>query len=334
MVSHTEENSKLRRRQKLKERIEEINVLLPAMLSNVEQRLSNRQDLRPGLLFLVSAPPADHEGEQETSPSVMLLRHEGNGLWICSKVSVEISYLGPFDLIVDPEEWTGGFPILLEAWNTVILHTDDMKGKVFEEVNPKWVEMARMLFHAYQRDGEVPDDLVEFTGLYLDEDDTRWAFRLKEMDTLERVRMRYHEGWKWAESAKALMVKIGELVWEIVATVPLRPAVLQAATMDLGLDLSQKWHTPLIRAEEDALFSVVISQERDMVYLRIYPKEEGLRPDAVRIQNEDVRVVEMETCSEIQLGKCELLSQHIEIEIRAERKRFLFHVSFEQDSEA
>jgi hypothetical protein len=317
---------------RLTERLREINENLPSVAREIQEEISGtqtaHQSARAGLIFFANAPISDRKGEQEAVALVMLLRREGKGLWTCCKISVETSFIASFDLLLDPEEWTGGFPVLLQTWNTITLHEEDMDGTFHESVSHEIVCRAEELYHAFRQTGEVPHHLRHETGRPLSsEDDPRWQFRNAEMETLERVRLHYHEGWKGL--AGRIKKKLQEFVESF--TVTLVPVPVAASDTRVQLDLNNIGNTVLIR---DDIISVVVSQQEDRMFLRLYPKGHGESPDEIRIQGKAVQGEKKGAGIEVPLGTVNMLPGKIEIIIGTQERRYLLHVSFATSSTA
>ena len=171
--------------------IQELNSRLEVVRQNIsDNRLSNKK-AEPGYVFFVEIAPAIEN--EERLAQFVALREERQGLWLCAKMSIEVEHAGPFDLVLDSDEFTGGYPVMIEAWNVVDLHETDVGHQFHDKIPASLIATALRLFHAHQIDGIVPEDVMELTGPPLDEIDDRWEFQEKEAFAVERIRRHFHE---------------------------------------------------------------------------------------------------------------------------------------------
>lgn len=97
----------------------------------------------------------------------------------CCKLSWETVFAGSDDVLLDPDEWSGGYAVMIEAWNCV-----DIPGSgpppALDAVPPEWVTRTLRLHAGFGESGVRPEDLSAHCGPPLWEIDERWAFRGRE----------------------------------------------------------------------------------------------------------------------------------------------------------
>lgn len=121
-----------------------------------------------------------------------VIQDQGNGLWLCAKAdAIEISEAGQFDLYLLPVDWAGGYSILVECWNVILLHEKDMGQNYSQGISAEWVARALELRQAYQTTGIVPAGLLAFTG---PDEGLLADWNEREAAAVEAVRQKFHEG--------------------------------------------------------------------------------------------------------------------------------------------
>lgn len=97
----------------------------------------------------------------------------------CFKMSWEIQFVGPYDLLLDPDEWTGGYSVMIETWNIVDLPEADAPAPM-AQVPDEWLSRALTLNNKWQK-GEPPgNEFAAFCGPPLLEIDDRQDFQVRE----------------------------------------------------------------------------------------------------------------------------------------------------------
>ncbi|MEJ5375362.1 MAG: hypothetical protein WHX93_02145 [bacterium] len=150
---------------------------------------------KEGDCFFLNAPTLRPLDEPNRA-LVVAVEMTDSGLLICLLMSLEYWEASEFDYMLDSTEWTGGYPVIVEAWNPIVIAPDELGCiPIHGELGAEALERIRILFHCHQS-GERVSSSVEAVGRALeDEGDPRWDFRAKEAAILERVRRHYHEGW-------------------------------------------------------------------------------------------------------------------------------------------
>ncbi len=97
----------------------------------------------------------------------------------CCKLSWETLFAGPDDLLLDPDEWSGGYAVMIEAWNCVDIPTSGPPTGL-DAVPPEWVSRALRLQPGFNKSGVRPEHFSVHCGPPLREIDERWAFRERE----------------------------------------------------------------------------------------------------------------------------------------------------------
>lgn len=136
----------------------------------------------PGSVFILG-------GKTPEAPEPVLLlladRLPDNRLR-CLKMSWEILFAGPYDLLLDPDDWTGGYAAMIEAWNAVELPAANAPAAVAEAPS-EWTSRALTLHGNWQK-GEPPDpDLAAYCGPSEGEEDARRAFANQEQNAAASV---------------------------------------------------------------------------------------------------------------------------------------------------
>ncbi len=149
----------------------------------------------PGDCFFLNAPTLRPLDEPNRA-LLAAISTTDSGFLICLLMSLEYWEASELDYMMDSQEWTGGYPVIVEAWNPIVIAPDELGCiPIHGELGAEALEKIRILFHCHQF-GERVSSSVEAVGRALeDEGDPRWDFRAREAATLERVRRHYHEGW-------------------------------------------------------------------------------------------------------------------------------------------
>ena len=283
--------------------LQELNERLAVVKGDRRKKLMKRNKPGPGLTFFAVAPRT-REDQEDVAPFVVLEK-DADGLWLCCKMSIETLWAGPSDLLLEPDDWSGGYSILVEPWNVILLHEKDMEGKFFGEISREWVNRALLLYRAYCRGEDTPEEIREYCGSPLEDLDERLKFQEEEALTLERVRLHYHEGW------------------EAVDIQPWKKAAQQN-----DLKVSSPHRCVLMQPEESFPFEVNLEQEDDRMYLRIYPDRDGIRPETVLVDGRERESESVSGLIEIDLGEVGALPPALLIEVRAGGEKLLLNPRF------
>lgn len=147
----------------------------------------------PGDCFFLVAPTLRPEQELDHA-LVAGISEAGVGL-VCAKISLEYWMASEHDYMLDAGEWTGGYPVIVETWNAMLLLPRE-PALIHARIHPGVLDDIRQLFLWHQT-GQSPPP--EFRGggkpMPDDPDHSAWAFRAKEAGVMERARRHYHEGW-------------------------------------------------------------------------------------------------------------------------------------------
>lgn len=124
----------------------------------------------------------------------VVLEGLGHRLWACAMIEILTNYVGDFDLLLEADESSLGFPVVVNCWNILVLHEDDMGGQfsslyLSAETLSTLIELRR----AYQKTGKVPEHLKHRTGApIMDENDFRWEVRREAAEVVEGLIINYH----------------------------------------------------------------------------------------------------------------------------------------------
>ncbi len=97
----------------------------------------------------------------------------------CCKISWETVFAGPDDLLLDPDEWSGGYAVMIETWNRVDIPASGPRPAP-DAVPPEWVSRTLRMQDAFEKSGTPAEDLSDHCGPPLEEIDERRAFRERE----------------------------------------------------------------------------------------------------------------------------------------------------------
>jgi len=284
--------------------------------------------IRPGSTFWVVLREASPRvGDDDCSLFVALFLL-GQGFWLCCKLSVEVSYAGPFDLILDADEWAGGIPVLIEPWCPLDLHESDMIGGAFADIPEDWVERGKQMYLAHQRGESPPAGCLDHCGSPLiGEYDERRDFQLRELRFRELARARWHQ----IDGALPLVPELSEVA--LRAEVPasfasFRLQPLAKAAAPSGVDIAFHQQQVLLTEQQTGRFELALEQDYDQVFLRLYSETD--LPNA-RLWRDDKELDAQRgaTFLEWRLGPSILLPGMAEIRLSVDGKLFFFQLWFE-----
>ena len=168
----------------------------------VEEKKFRAKSPLPGFVFLKKIPRSEHK--QEGVMLLLIIQGLGEGCWRCCKMSCYTWLAGIYDLFLDPEDWQGGYAVIIESWNTMILHEEDIGNEFIATIPDKWLKSLSSLHKAYLENSDIPDELLDCIG-NPESTSEKGIFHEEEQLSMERLRMHCHEGWQ------------GSLVWDHVA---------------------------------------------------------------------------------------------------------------------
>jgi len=171
--------------------IKRLNKQLGTIKSRVESRRIVNQKLEPGLVFYLAYKD---EKNVQRACQILALKSLRNKSWLCCKMSIELSYAGPFDIVCNPDEWTGGYSILIEPWNTISIDEDSVVNEPAHVVSRELMDKALTINDAYVNKKEIPEQISILCGSEMDpndELDDRWDFQESESDIINRVQQKY-----------------------------------------------------------------------------------------------------------------------------------------------
>lgn len=210
-----------------------------------------KEEKLPGVgdCFFLKAPTLRPQAEPDHA-LVATIGQRGDTL-ICAKMSLEYWEASEYDYMLDPDEWSAGYPAIVEVWNS-ILFKPSSPVLIHASIPANSLQIIKSLFSLHQRGQSPPKD---FRGIGNPlPDDLRhrgWRFRSKEAQVMERVRRHYHEGWD---------VRVIRLAWKR----PARELLMAAETGDLAFRLSREIRAQL--ADKEILGPPDL--EGDSLYLR------------------------------------------------------------------
>jgi hypothetical protein len=149
-----------------------------------------------GDCFFVNAPTLYPEAEPDQA-LLAAIEEAPSDMLLCLNMSMEYWEGSEYDYLLDPKEWTGGYPAIVEAWNRVLVDPVDMgRARIHGRIQEENLEEIRALSRWHQAGQSPPGDfLAAGNPLPEDEMDPRWQFHMRETGLMERVRCHLHEGW-------------------------------------------------------------------------------------------------------------------------------------------
>lgn len=148
---------------------------------------------QPGDCFFLEAPTLRPEREPDHALTTAISK-AGEAL-VCAKISLEYWEASEHDYMLDAQEWTGGYPAIVEVWNTVLFVPREPL-LIHATIPSESLGLIKKLF-MWHKDRQSPP--YDFRGVGKpmpeDPDHPMWAFRAREAEVMERVRRHYHEGW-------------------------------------------------------------------------------------------------------------------------------------------
>ncbi len=159
----------------------------------VKHRGKEKRVPEPGDCFFLEAPTLRPMEEPDHALVAAICREQS--ALVCSKMSMECDKATDYDYRLEARNWTGGYPAIVEVWNSV-LYKPDHPLLIHARLGSNDLSFLRELFILHQR-GQVPPVTLKGVGRPMPEDPKHplWAFRSREAEVMERVRRRYHEGW-------------------------------------------------------------------------------------------------------------------------------------------
>lgn len=152
----------------------------------------------PGMTFFLAVPPEHRRGRPRSSEKgsdghalLAVLKELGAGLFLCCKMSLETGMAGSHDLTVMTEQWGGGYDVMVEAWNSLVVHRFDIDNR-HADLPAELVRNVKLLFTAYQHGTPAPAEIKE-VGPPLEPSDERLDFQHREAELVERARVSLHE---------------------------------------------------------------------------------------------------------------------------------------------
>ncbi|MEI7636233.1 MAG: hypothetical protein WCJ37_02935 [Syntrophus sp. (in: bacteria)] len=155
----------------------------------------------PGFVFLKKTPR--FENNQEGVLLLLVIQDLGEGGWRCCKMSCYTWLAGIYDLFLEPEDWKGGYAVIIESWNSMILHEEDIGKEFISTIPYSWIENLLSLRKAYIENSDIPDSLLDYIG-NPESTSEKEIFHEEEQLSMERLRMHCHEGWQ------------GDLIWDYI----------------------------------------------------------------------------------------------------------------------
>jgi len=129
----------------------------------------------PGsVLRLVGGPRAEPE------PILLLVLEKlSEDRLRCCKLSWETVFAGPGDLLLDPDEWSGGYAVMIETWNCVEIPTSG-PPPALDVVPSEWVSRALRPHPGFNKSGMRAEHLSVHRAPPVGGINERWAFRERE----------------------------------------------------------------------------------------------------------------------------------------------------------
>lgn len=149
---------------------------------------------RVGNCFFLEAP--SFRPQEEPDHALVAAISEEKGALVCAKVSLEYWEASEHDYMLDPEEWSAGYPAIVEVWNSILFIP---KGPmlIHASISPPTLELLKKLFLSHQSSQSPPMDLRGVgRPMPYDPRHPAWKFRAREAEVMERVRRHYHERWE------------------------------------------------------------------------------------------------------------------------------------------
>jgi len=129
--------------------------------------------------------------------TVVLLRQHMVDFFLCARINPFFEGIKPFDLLLEGDEWSFRFQALLEAWNVVSIHREDLEvsglSKRIGQVSPQVVIWGNELERASRLFDEVPEHLKEHTGSPYEKVDPRLDEMFESDAVICQVRRLFHE---------------------------------------------------------------------------------------------------------------------------------------------
>lgn len=148
---------------------------------------------RIGDCFFLEAPTLRPELEPDHA-LVAAVSKAGETL-VCAKMSLEYWEASEHDYMLDAGEWTGGYPAMVEVWNTLLFIPREPL-LIHATIPSETLDLIKRLFFWHQNGQSPPRDFLGVGKPMPDDPDhPMWAFRAREAEVMERVRRHYHEGW-------------------------------------------------------------------------------------------------------------------------------------------
>ena len=182
----------------------------------------------PGFVFLKKIPR--FENNQERVLLLGAIQNLGEGCWRCCKMSCYTWLAGKHDLFLEPEDWEGGYAVIIESWNSMILHEEDIGKEFISTISDRWLKSLLSLRKAYEKNSDIPVELLDCIG---NPESTleKEIFHEEEQLSMERLRLHCHEGWQ------------GGLVWDHIAE-GLKVAIDGVKNIISMSDRGLKWLAP------------------------------------------------------------------------------------------
>ncbi|MFP3869627.1 MAG: hypothetical protein ACLFVT_01935 [Syntrophobacteria bacterium] len=144
-----------------------------------------------GMTFFLRVP-RDQSAEKEDGHALLVvIRELGHDLLLCAKFSLELGMAGPYDLIIEPHQWSGGYAVIAEPWNTLVVHATDVDNR-HNDLPHDLTRLISTLVEHYQQ-GHPPPGNITNVGPPLEDADERLEFQEREAALVERARRLLHE---------------------------------------------------------------------------------------------------------------------------------------------
>ncbi|MEM4720489.1 MAG: hypothetical protein QXT73_00330 [Candidatus Methanomethylicaceae archaeon] len=161
------------------------------ILSEVLNRSRERKVPDVGDCFFLDVPTSRPRSKLDHILAAAIGRR-GDAL-ICAKISLEYWNASEYDYMLDPDEWSAGYPVIVEVWNSILLKLPTPM-LIHASITTDSLEAIRSLFSLHQKGQRPPKDLPGI-GKPLPDNPRHqgWKFRAKEARMIERARKKYHE---------------------------------------------------------------------------------------------------------------------------------------------
>jgi hypothetical protein len=217
---------------------------------------------------------ARQANREDAHALLAVIRELGHGHLLCAKLSLEIAMAGPYDLRIEPHEWVGGYAVIAEAWNTLVVHAGEVDNH-HGDLPPELTGQILILFEAFQR-GDLAAPQIPMTGPPLEDFDERLDFQEREAVLIERARRFFHE----RPPAEIIKLPVSPTAGREKALAESLRACADVSDLESGI--REAWQA----LERDTLVyetdegSIYVRVERERISF-IWFSEQGSRPPAI-----------------------------------------------------